>query len=140
MVGDSAEDGNGCGEAKDIAHGRGTVRQGAEEMIVLHVGKGAAEHGVLEGVGWVESGNSRGKALAYAEVSSLPGHDVSQTHQAGGETAHCDGLLAGVGCADEVNVDGTCKIEDAFDGSLNDGEFVESDHRIEMLSPPSEMS
>jgi hypothetical protein len=81
-------------------------------------------------VGRVEAGDFGGEALPDAEVAGLPGYNVSHAHQTGGETAGRDGLLAGAGCAGEVNVDRAREIEDAFDGGVNEGQFFEGDHGL----------
>jgi hypothetical protein len=63
-------------------------------------------------------------------VASLPGDNVAQAHQAGGETARRDSLLVRTGCADEVNIDGTREVEDAFDGGVDESQFFEGDHGL----------
>jgi hypothetical protein len=126
--GDAAEEGDGCGEAEDVAHLGLAGGESAEVMVVLHGVEGSAEHGVLEVGGAVEGGDARGEALAEEEVSGAPGDGVTEGEETGGGAFERDGLLSEVGVAGEMDFDGTGEVEDAVDGRGDDGYFVKSDH------------
>jgi len=123
-LGEWAEQGDGGGEAEVVAHAGGAAGEREEEVVVLHEGEGAGEHGVLKGVGRVEAGDLRGEALADAEVAGAPGDAVAESHEAGGATSLlCDGLFAGVDVPEEMNLDGTGEVEDAGERCVDEGGF-----------------
>jgi hypothetical protein len=119
------------GKAEVVAHfgaGRsvGGRMEGAEVVVVLHGLEGAAEHGVLEVEGWLEGSDGAGEVLADEEVAGAPGDLLAGTDEAGAGAG--GGLFAEVGVAQQMDVDGAGKVEDALEGSGDDESFMQFDH------------
>ena len=127
--GDPAQRAEWRGEAEVVAHFGETVGQGAKVVVVLHGVEGAAQHGVLEVGGRLESGDGAGQVLADAEMAGAPCDLLAGTDEAGAGSR--GGLLAGVGVAEQVDLDGTSEIEAAFEGCGDQRGFVELDHAVD---------
>ncbi len=87
------------------------------------------DHGGLEVGGWLHGGVSAGEVLPDAEVFGAPGDLLVEFDEARGYAANCESLFPGVDVCEEMDFDAAGEVEATVDGSFDDGDLFDMDHR-----------
>lgn len=102
-------------------------------MIVLHFAEGTAQHGVLEVAGTIKGGDFAGERLANAEMARAPSDALTESDEAGRNSAFGYGLFAEVNIAFEMDFHRAGEIETALGGSVDARFCGQLDHNLIFL-------
>jgi hypothetical protein len=129
-LGKRAENWKGSCDEEKILHLSGAGGKGAEEVVGLHRAKDALDHGDLEVGGRLHGGDLAGEILPNTKVTGAPGDLLRELDETCGDAAYGQRLFGGVDVPDQMNFDASGEVEASFDGSLDDSDFLYSDHGI----------
>lgn len=115
-------------EDKFIRHFRLIGSQCFKGVIMSHKAKRSFDHCVLKIARPVERCDLAREVLFHAQVRRFPPYRLPHTDKTGNDTAYR--LFSGLLSAKQMQFDAACKVETAFDGSVDDRAEVQFHHRI----------